>query len=190
MTRLQAGRFTDILPENMAGDVEVQAFAFAVGRQVEKVCSYADAARTYAAIASLPDKVLDILAVELRTPVYKESYPIDVKRALIQDTLTFYMRVGTPEAINMIIEIIFGNGYIEEWPEYGGVPHHFRAYVGENGGAVEPGDLDEFRRILNSVKRLSSWIDEIITIATMEPEIVIFTGRMGRGYMQTELPEA
>ena len=187
---MQDGRFTDILPPEIAGKAEVQAFAYAVGQQIKKVCDFADAARTYAAIAMLPDRVLDILAVELRTPAYKETFPIDVKRSLIQDTLTFHMKMGTPEAINKIIEIIFGSGYIEEWPEYGGEPHHFRAHVGENGGAVEPGNLNEFRRILNSVKRLSSWIDEIITIATMDPEIVIFTGRMGRGYMLTELPEA
>ena len=190
MIKLQNSRFTDILPDNIAGNLEVRALSYAVGRQITKVCAYADAARTYAAVATLPDKVLDILAVELRTPAYKEHYPIGVKRALIIDTLSFYMKMGTPSAINKIIEIIFETGYIEEWPEYGGEPHHFRAYVGENGGAIGPGDLEEFRRVLVSVKRLSSWIDDIITIATMEPDTLTFTGRMGRGYMVTTLPEA
>lgn len=190
MIKLRGSRFTDILPDNLAGNLEVQAFAYAVGRQVEKICDYADAARTYAAIATLPDRVLDILAVDMHTPAYRESYPINVKRALIQDTLTFYMRMGTPYAINRIIEIIFETGYIEEWMDYGGEPHHFRAYVGENGGAIGPGDLEEFRRVLSSVKRLSSWIDDIITIATLEPDTVTFTARMGRGYMSTPLQEA
>ena len=97
--------------------------------------------------------------------------------------------MGTPAAVNRIIETIFETGYIEEWYEYDGEPHHFRAYVGD-GGEVGPGELEEFRRVLSSVKRLSSWLDDIITITTMDPEIVTFTGTMGKGYTSTPLPEA
>lgn len=189
MIKLRGSRFTDILPENLSGSLEVQAVAYAVGRQTEKICEFADNARTYAAIAALPEQVLDLLAVELRTPAYKDGFPIKVKRELIQDTLILYMQMGTPAAINKIIEIIFGTGYIEEWFSYGGEPHHFRAYVGGNGGAIGPGNLEEFRRALSSVKRLSSWIDDIITVATLEPDTATFTGSMGRGYMTTSLQE-
>ncbi|MFQ9474035.1 MAG: phage tail protein [Oscillospiraceae bacterium] len=41
--------------------------------------------------------------------------------------------MGTPAAVNRIIETIFETGYIEEWYEYDGEPHHFRAYVGDGG---------------------------------------------------------
>lgn len=182
-------RFTDILPENLAGQLETQAFAYAVGRQVEKLCAYADNTRIYAALASMPEKTLDYLAIELRTPAYNEEFSIGVKRALIESTLTFYARMGTPTACNMIIETIFGTGYIEEWHNYGGKPHHFRAYVGQDGGPIDPGDLEEFRRVLGSVKRLSSWLDDVITIASFDPEILTAVGRMGRGYMSTPLRE-
>ena len=72
---------------------------------------------------------------------------------------------------------------------YDGDPHHFRAYVGRRrrGGA---GELEEFRRVLSSVKRLSSWLDDIITITAMDPDMVTFTGTMGKGYTSTPLPEA
>ena len=52
MIKLSGSRFTDIMPENLASQAEVQAIAYAVGRQVEKLCAYSDAARTYAAIAT------------------------------------------------------------------------------------------------------------------------------------------
>lgn len=189
MIKLSGSRFTDIMPDNLASQVETQAFAYAVGRQIEKLCAYSDAARTYAAIATMPEWLLDYMAVELRTPSYDENYSLKTKRALIQGSLLFYTQMGTPAAVNRIIETIFETGYIEEWYEYDGDPHHFRAYVGD-GGEVGPGELEEFRRVLSSVKRLSSWLDDIITITAMGPDMVTFTGTMGKGYTSTPLPEA
>ena len=189
MIKLSGCRFTDIMPDNLASQVETQAFAYAVGRQIEKLCAYSDAARTYAAIATMPEWLLDYMAVELRTPSYDENYSLKTKRALIQGSLLFYTQMGTPAAVNRIIETIFETGYIEEWYEYDGDPHHFRAYVGD-GGEVGPGELEEFRRVLSSVKRLSSWLDDIITITAMDPDMVTFTGTMGKGYTSTPLPEA
>ena len=189
MIKLSGSRFTDIMPDNLASQVETQAFAYAVGRQIEKLCAYSDAARTYAAIATMPEWLLDYMAVELRTPSYDENYSLKTKRALIQGSLLFYTQMGTPAAVNRIIETIFETGYIEEWYEYDGDPHHFRAYVGD-GGEVGPGELEEFRRVLSSVKRLASWLDDIITITAMDPDMVTFTGTMGKGYTSTPLPEA
>lgn len=179
MIEFCGSRFTDIMPENLAGQLETQAFAYAVGRQVEKLCAYADNTRIYAALATLPEKILDYLAIELRTPAYNEQFSVGVKRALIESTLTFYARMGTPMACDMIIKTIFGAGHIEEWFEYGGEPHHFRVHIGENGDAIDPQNLDEFRRVLSSVKRLSSWLDNIITIATLENERIRTGGAMG-----------
>ena len=189
MIKLSGSRFTDIMPDNLASQVETQAFAYAVGRQIEKLCAYSDAARTYAAIATMPEWLLDYMAGELRTPSYDENYSLKTKRALIQGSLLFYTQMGTPAAVNRIIETIFETGYIEEWYEYDGDPHHFRAYVGD-GGEVGPGELEEFRRVLSSVKRLSSWLDDIITLTAMDPDMVTFTGTMGKGYTSTPLPEA
>ena len=87
MIKLSGSRFTDIMPENLASQAEVQAIAYAVGRQVEKLCAYSDAARTYAAIATMPEWLLDYMAVELRTPSYDENYSIKTKRALIEGSL-------------------------------------------------------------------------------------------------------
>lgn len=187
MIKLSGSRFTDIAPENLASQVETQAFAYAVGRQIEKLCAYSDAARTYAAIDTMPEWLLDYMAVELRTPSYDENYSLKTKRALIQGALLFFTQMGTPAAVNRIIETIFETGYIEEWFEYDGEPHHFRAYVGD-GGEVGQGELEEFRRILSSVKRLSSWIDDITTITKME--VTIYGGGVFGSIIQTDLPEA
>lgn len=86
MIKLSGSRFTDIAPENLASQVEVQAIAYAVGRQVEKLCAYSDAARTYAAIATMPEWLLDYMAVELRTPSYDENYTNASRRTQVKLT--------------------------------------------------------------------------------------------------------
>ena len=55
MIKLNGSRFTAATPENLKEQPEVQAIAYAVGRQIEKLLAYADGARTYAAIQSVPE---------------------------------------------------------------------------------------------------------------------------------------
>ena len=163
MIKLSGSRFTDIMPENLAEQTEIQALAYAVGRQVEKLLAYADGARTYAAIYAVPEKVLDLLAVELRTPSYDENFSIKVKRTLM----------GTPAAVNRIIETIFQAGHISEWWEYGGKPYHFKAYT--TNPAITSDDVEEFKRVLGTVKRLSAWLDEIV-LDLSTPPAEVFVG--------------
>lgn len=172
MINLNGSRFTAIMPENLSSQKEVQAIAYSVGRQIEKLCTYADKARTYAAITFMPEEALDLLAMELRTPAYDENYSIKVKRELIKGTLTFYTQMGTPAAVNKIIETIFSAGYIKEWYEYDGKPHHFKAHT--TNPSITSDDVEEFRRVLGSVKRLSAWLDEIVLeLSTPAAEIYV-----------------
>lgn len=168
MINLLGSRFTDILPRETLADIaEVQAVAYAIGRQVEKLCASADGAVTYAAIQTAPENVLDLLAIELGTPAYSEDYSLPVKRQLIAETLVFYTQMGTPAAVNRIIRTIFETGYISEWWEYGGKPHHFKAHT--TNPHITQANVEEFQRALSSVKRLSSWLDEIVLELSTDP---------------------
>ena len=160
MTELKDSRFTELLPSDLKNDTETQAFAYAVSRQVHQIIRFADAACIYIAIDSVPEPVLDLLAVELRTSVYKQTYSVAIKRALVKESLIFYDQMGTPAAVNRIIEAVFGVGYIKEWWECGLQPHHFKAYT--TNPAVTAANVQEFKEVLNSVKRLSSWLDEVV----------------------------
>lgn len=167
MIKLADSKFTDIMPYNLASQTEVQALAYAIGKQVSSLCAYADSARIYAAVASIPEPALDALALELRTPAYDENYSLTVKRTLVEGALTFYMKMGTPYAVNKIIEAIFQTGHISEWFEYGGDPFHFKAYT--TNPSITQDDVEEFTRVLSTVKRLSAWLDDIILDLSTEP---------------------
>lgn len=96
-----------------------------------------------------------------------------VKRTLIAESLLFYAQMGTPAAVNRIIETIFQAGHISEWWEYGGKPYHFKAYT--TNPAITSDDVEEFKRVLGTVKRLSAWLDEIV-LDLSTPPAEVFVG--------------
>lgn len=187
MIELKGSRFTQILPENLASQRETQALAYAIGRQVNKLLALSDRARPFAALETASEQLLDYLAVELRTPSYRQDYSVEVKRVLVQRTLIFYATMGTPGAVDEIIETIFGSGQIEEWFGYGGQPHHFRATIAA-GGAIGEEELAEFRRVLASVKRLSSWLDSITTVTEIPGQPMRAGGALCGSVTDTTLP--
>lgn len=178
MIDIRAGRITDILPDNLSSQLEVQAFAYALHRQMVKLCDAADRTRIYAAIQQAPEEILDYLALELRTPCYEMTFPLATKRRLIAYTLPYYMKMGTPGMVNSVIRAIFGMGYIKEFFEAGLDPHHFTVHI--TGAEETTHPTANLREVLEQVKRKSQWLDAVeLEFATMER-----VGRIG-GVMGT-----
>lgn len=188
MIELKGSRFTQILPQNLSSQTRTRALAYAIGRQVDKLLVLADRMVIWAGLDRVPEPLLDHLAVELRTPAYSQDYPVEVKRTLVRQSLLFYATMGTPGAVDRLIQSIFGSGQIQEWFEYGGEPHHFRATVGAEGVTITPEALEELRRVLASVKRLSSWLDSIATLTPMESRPVRVAAAPCGSYARTTLP--
>ena len=116
MTKLYDGQITDLLRNNpLQHDPKVEALAYAVREEKRRIMDSAAKTRTMAMPDDLPESILDTLAVELRTPAYDETFPIETKRKLIKGTLAFYARLGTPWAVNWVIRTIFGNGQISSF---------------------------------------------------------------------------
>lgn len=188
MIELKGSRFTRILPENLSSQTRTRALAYAVGRQVDKLLVLADRMVIWADLDRVPEQLLDYLAAELRTPAYSADYPVETRRTLVRQSLLFYAAMGTPGAVDQLIRAIFGSGQIEEWYQYGGEPHHFRAAIGANGITIGPAELDAFRRVLSSVKRLSSWLDSIATVTPMESRPLRVAAAPCGSYARTTLP--
>ena len=188
MIELKGSRFTQILPENLSSQTRTQALAYAVGRQVDKLLAMADRMVIWAGLDRVPEQLLDYLAAELRTPAYRADYAVETKRTLVRQSLLFYAAMGTPGAVDQLIRAIFSTGQMEEWFEYGGEPHHFRVAIGASGITITPEALEELRRVLSSVKRLSSWLDSIATLTPMESRPVRVAAAPCGSYARTALP--
>lgn len=190
MINLNGSRITDILPPSLTSQPEVQALSYAVGRQIEAVCGYANNARLYAFIDTITsDEVLDTLAITLRTPGHREGYSITVKRNLVKNSFLYRLRLGTPSAVEQFISDVFSGGWIEEWFEYSvhnpytPHPHHFTVFT---YSPVDAETLDAFKREIDRVKRLSSWIDGVIQVVERTFRDSIYL--IGGGFVTGELP--
>lgn len=173
MIDLKDSLMTDILPGHLA-TAEVKALAYAVGRQIRQLCSYADKSRTYAALASAPDTVLDALAAELRTPAYDETLPVETKRELVASTLTFYTHLGTPAALEQLISILFAKGSVAEWYDYNGSEYHFKVQIDIAADDVDDAKQAQVQAWVNQYKNQRSILDTIEYYET-GAEAVAFT---------------
>lgn len=173
MIDLKDSLMTDILPGHLE-TAEVKALAYAVGRQIRQLCAYADKSRTYAALASAPDTVLDALAAELRTPAYDETLPVETKRELVASTLTFYTHLGTPAALEQLISILFAKGRVAEWYDYNGSEYHFKVQIDIAADAVDDAKQAQVQAWVNQYKNQRSILDTIEYYET-GAEAVAFT---------------
>ena len=85
----------------------------------------------------------------------------------------FSMRANLPQrepatqekwAVENVINTYFGDGYLEEWFQYGGEPGRFRIYSANP--TLNESKFAEFINILNKVKRASSQLDGVFITLT------------------------
>lgn len=160
MIKLKDSLFTDILPPHLK-DNGIKAIAYAVGKQIASLCAHADDSRTYVAVETAPDAVLDVLAVELRTPAHDASLPTATKRKLIADSVTFFARLGTPAALAQLVKTLFLSGRVIEWFDYGGAEYHFMVQIDTAADAIDTAKQQQVQEWTNKYKNQRSILDAI-----------------------------
>ncbi len=177
MIKLYDCQISDLFTNGAKHNPEIKALSYAVLKEKQRIINQADRTRTLALIDELPETILDILAVELRTPLYQENFSIGVKRELIKDTLIYYTYMGTPEATNRMLSAIFPGSYIEEWYTYGGNPGCFQIIL-DMSDFKECAVAAEIIEGVKKVKRLTAHIDELV----YQCSIGIIIETHGKGY--------
>lgn len=152
------GQITDLLPHNLTDDPAVQALSLALREGTQLLWHYTQLARIYCNIDTAPDFVLDLLAKELRTQYYADSMELEVKRGLVRNTLIWYMTAGTPAAVEELVGVVFGEGEVKEWFEYGGDPFNFKIIT---NAAMTEDILNVFSEMIRRVKNTRSHIEAI-----------------------------
>lgn len=161
MIDLREGKITDLIRNTMAHNPETVAIGYAILQEKRHLMALVERTRLMAMVENLDEWVLDYLAVELRAPAYEDSFPIEVKRALIAGTLPFYAKLGTPMAINWATRTIFGESHLVEWFDYGGKPYHFKMGINITDDILNP---EKDRQVINAIKvckNLRSHLDSI-----------------------------
>lgn len=160
------GELTNLLGPNYRADPEVQALSYAIKQGMLKVLEYRERALVYANIDSLPDNVLDLLAVELQTQYYDSGYDIEKKRELIKATLLWHAQAGTTGATGELVRRCYGeNASIHEWYESGGEPYTF--IISTTDGWT-PDSIAMFNDMIKNIKNIRSRLDRIALLRDME----------------------
>lgn len=163
MIKLTDARLTDALPKTLAEQPWVQALAEASRKMRRRVMAYADRTRLFCDIDEASEEALDALAVELQTPLYKNDYPLTVKRQIVKNSMLYYIRSGTRGAVEELLADIYQGAEVEEWFEYGGKPNYFRVAIDISRTTVPMAEMApaELESWLYSVKRASSALESL-----------------------------
>lgn len=163
MIKLTDARLTDALPKILAEQPWVQALAEASRKMRRRVMAYADRTRLFCDIDKASEEALDALAVELQTPLYKNDYPLTVKRQIVKNSMLYYIRSGTRGAVEELLADIYQGAEVEEWFEYGGEPNYFRIAIDISRTTVPVAEMTpaELESWLYSVKRASSALESL-----------------------------
>lgn len=163
MIKLTDARLTDALPKTLAEQPWVQALAEASRKMRRRVMAYADRTRLFCDIDEASEEALDALAVELQTPLYKNDYPLTVKRQIVKNSMLYYIRSGTRGAVEELLADIYQGAEVEEWFEYGGKPNYFRVAIDISRTTVPVAEMApaELESWLYSVKRASSALESL-----------------------------
>lgn len=163
MIKLTDARLTDALPKTLAEQPWVQALAEASRKMRRRVIAYADRTRLFCDIDEASEEALDALAVELQTPLYKNDYPLTVKRQIVKNSMLYYIRSGTRGAVEELLADIYQGAEVEEWFEYGGEPNYFRVAIDISRTTVPVAEMTpaELEGWLYSVKRASSALESL-----------------------------
>lgn len=163
MIKLTDARLTDALPKTLAEQPWVQALAEASRKMRRRVMAYADRTRLFCDIDEASEEALDALAVELQTPLYKNDYPLTVKRQIVKNSMLYYIRSGTRGAVEELLADIYQGAEVEEWFEYGGEPNYFRVAIDISRTTVPVAEMTpaELESWLYSVKRASSALESM-----------------------------
>lgn len=163
MIKLTDTRLTDALPKTLAEQPWVQALAEASRKMRRRVMAYADRTRLFCDIDEASEEALDALAVELQTPLYKNDYPLTVKRQIVKNSMLYYIRSGTRGAVEELLADIYQGAEVEEWFEYGGEPNYFRVAIDISRTTVPVAEMTpaELESWLYSVKRASSALESL-----------------------------
>jgi len=157
----------------MQKDTTTIALCKALTPQFQQLATETKLCLIYARIDDLDEPVIDELAWQMHVDWYDAAADISIKRQLIKTSIIVHMYRGTPYAVEQVIMTHFGDGHVEEWFDYGGEPGMFKVVTANASVTAEL--AAQFTRILNSAKRASAHLEEIIITLSGEMDVYLGT---------------
>lgn len=150
---------TDLLrlsPQWALDDQEARALIEAVNELHADLQKHLDDPLLYARFNQLSSAALDHLAAQWHAEVWRDVWPVSVKRDTLKSLIIEKPRLGTLSAVKNAISAYGGAVSIQEWWEQSppGTPHTFIVYIRQNDiEGLSPDDvLSDLKRLIDSTK--------------------------------------
>lgn len=146
MKTLDDVTLADLLPDSIAKDENVAASAKAIDPELKQVADNIDIPALYVNIDRLPGDVLDHLATQYDVTVWRDSWPVAVKRSVLKTAIAEKRKKGTVSAVKKALESIASQATIVEWwqTEPKGTPHTFSIVATQSDiEGIIPAELQE-----------------------------------------------
>lgn len=153
MINFYDGELIDLIPDNFKNDPVVQAISYALSNAVKRIIEVSRQASVYAAIDLLDESIIDLLAVELRTKYYSDTFTLQEKREMIKRTMLWYYKAGTLSTVKELTDFVFENAEVEEWFQYAGAAFLFRLIVNVVNQDLT---LEEYLHYLQGIKEVKN----------------------------------
>lgn len=153
--------FAEQFPIVLRKDKNFFAFVVVFAKQMQKIVEETSSNLIYYNIDLLNENMLDMLAVNFKIEWYNTADSIEVKRNLIKDCFKVHKYKGTVYSVRTALNNLHKYSTVKEWFEYGGTQHFFRI-VQDTTQAYDELDYKGVVRIVNTFKRLSAHLEEIM----------------------------
>lgn len=167
MIEFKDGKLIDIVPKSLASIPEVQALSFVMEILTAVLMERLGKIGLFYDLENVDESVLDFLAIDLGTQYYEQSLPIEVKRNLIKNTMSWYSKAGTVGAIEELVKSVFTDGEVIEWFNYKKEedrdPYYFLV---RTDFYTEEDSIAYFTKLLKYVKNARSWLSAIQFLLT------------------------
>lgn len=115
MIEITQNGFLFLVPPNFKQEIEVQCLAYAIDTLFQKFLHKCACVAIWSDSKNWTHTICDQLALELRTPLYSQTLPLDTKKEMVKKTLDWYKRLGTAKVAKEVTELAWKSTGIEEW---------------------------------------------------------------------------
>lgn len=159
--------FVKFLPDLMQDDPDVIAIAKAQTNFYRKIVEKINVLSRWGKFDQMTEEELDLFAEDFFIPWYKTSDTKDIKVSNLEHFVEVWSRLGTPKAIETVLEDIYGSAELIEWfsnkEDY--VNGQFAVQVKDFASFTQE-NKRRFNNVLEIVKRKSQELSIIFTVAS------------------------
>lgn len=153
-------RLSDLLPDSIAQDDNVRHSAEALDKQLLDMTSAVDLPSIYVSIDRLTSTQLDHVAYGWDASVWRDSWPVSMKRSVLKNVVREKRKKGTLRAVKDAVASIGSAATIKEWwqQEPKGTPRTFeiQATLGNIEGTLDSEMQEDLFALIDDAKPVRS----------------------------------